>query len=108
LKKIKKDGLLAFHISNRYMNLIDEVGLIAKSLNVNAYYKFSKAGLIKGSKISYAPTIVVVLIKDATHAENLEKKGWEKIDLKDDNRHPWTDTYANPLRALFSKVELRK
>jgi spermidine synthase len=103
LKKMKKDGLLAFHISNRYMNLATEVGLIAKSLNVNAYHKISEGGKIIGSEINYFPTEVIILTNNTIHSHNLEKKGWKKIDLKDDNSHPWTDTYANPLRALFSK-----
>lgn len=102
LQKIKTDGMIAFHISNRYMRLAREVGLLAKSAHIDAYHKISEGGTIKNSKIPYFQTDVVVLTNNPVYAQNLLLKGWKKIKIKTDELHPWTDTYANPLRALFN------
>lgn len=101
LQKTKKDGMLVFHISNRYMNLQREIGLIARSLNITAYHKISERGEIKGSKIPYYATEVVVLTNNPIHGKNLMAKGWKIIDVKESRLRPWTDTYVNPIRALF-------
>lgn len=103
LQKIKGDGMLTFHLSNRYMNLAREVAAIAKSLNVTAYHKISTGGIIKDSNIPYFATEVVALTNNPIHGKNLIAKGWKKMDLNENNLHPWTDTYANPLRALFGQ-----
>ena len=103
LQKIKPGGMLAFHLSNRYMNLAHEVGLISKSLNISAYHKISMGGMIEDSKIPYFATEVVVFTNDTAHGQNLLARGWKVMDIAENDMEPWTDTYANPLRALFSK-----
>jgi len=103
LKKIKDDGVLTFHVSNRYMKLAKEVGLIAKSLNIPAYHKVSTGGMIENSNIPYFATEVVMLTNNRSIGQKLLGSGWTRIDMTSSDTRPWTDTFANPLRALFSQ-----
>ncbi len=101
MQKTKKDGMIIFHISNRYMRLEQEVGLIAKSLDINAYHKMTPKGPIADTKFNFETTNVVILTNNPVYQKDLLKDGWQLMDSPNTTLHPWTDTYANLFRVLF-------
>lgn len=98
LSKLKDDGILVFHLSSRYFNLQPEVGAIARALDVPSISKISKAGDIAGTAYSYSGTDVTVLTRNQYYLDRLTANGW--APTKAGTQHPWTDAYANPLRAM--------
>lgn len=103
LQKTKEDGMVVIHLSNRYMELVREVGLIAAALNIPAYHKIVNSGPIADTELFHSATNVVVLTKNPSYMRDLTDSDWKLLDMKDSKLHPWTDTYANPIRALMAK-----
>lgn len=99
LSKLKENGILVFHLSSRYFRLQPEVKAIAQAIGVPSLSKESKAGEITGTDYFYDGTLVSVITENRDYIEHLKKNGWAE-DTKKSNVHPWTDSYANPLRAL--------
>lgn len=108
LQKSKPDGVVLMHISNRFMKLTKEIGLIAKALNIPAYFKVSEGGNIPEINQPYYPAVAVVLTHNSLYQQDLVAQGWKKIDLSESKEAPWTDSYANPLRAMIFLKELMK
>lgn len=107
LKKLKPDGLLVFHISNRFFILDKELGAVAKSLNLHAISKFNVPKNNQDGKktrvIKYASRYVI-LTHNETIVRDLKKIDPEWKDIEPpETMQPWTDDYANILRALIIK-----
>lgn len=98
LSKLKDNGILVFHLSSRYFHLQPEVGSIAKALNVPTLSRITEPGTVKGTDYSYSGTTVSILTRNSSYFEQLEKGGW--YPTRESGARPWTDSYANPLRAM--------
>jgi hypothetical protein len=100
-QKLKQDGILLFHISNRFFVLQYELAAIAKSFGKTALYKLDE-GINPASKmhttmiVNY-PNKYVVLTDNKGVERDLLAKGW--VQLEDPGFTPWSDDYANILRA---------
>jgi hypothetical protein len=91
LSKIKEEGNIVFHISNRYLNLEPVIGNIAKELGVNSGRCFmTEEDKVDKKDLLESPSEVVVIGKDLTH---LKHDCWVKT-LTDDKKI-WTDGYSN-------------
>lgn len=99
LKKIKKDGVLIFHISSRFYNLANEVARIANSLGVKSWNTSIDGKEIAGTPLSFSATESSVLTNNPYYIDRLTKDGWTETTA--DNKKPWSDEFANPLRALM-------
>lgn len=98
--KIKPDGLIGFHISNRFFNLKEELAAIAKAVNMQAFYKLTPSNDVPGHKdLSYAATQGVALTNNPAYIAKLQDEKWEALSAPEDLQ-PWTDDFANPLRAM--------
>lgn len=105
LQKTKPDGLVMFHISNRFFSLKEELALIAKNLNVTALHHYSQPDKINpDDALAETPTRVVVMTSNPAYIKDLPKIGWEIMDATADTRKPWTDDFVNPLRAMSRKT----
>ena len=91
--KIKDNGFISFHISNRYLNLEPVLGNIAKSLNINSKICKSKKS---NEVISSTSSNVVVMGNDLTM---LTHECWKPT--KYDNEPVWNDNYSNILKYLI-------
>ncbi|MEK7801046.1 MAG: fused MFS/spermidine synthase [Pseudomonadota bacterium] len=100
LHKTKKDGVVLFHISNRFFNLRRELGYIARDLNTQAFYHLTTQGKIENTSLTYSTTHSVLLTNNEKRIEQLKKLGWKKIETKNDNIKAWTDDFSTPLRAI--------
>ena len=94
LRHVKPDGIVAFHVSNRFLNLGPVVGQIAKASGAFAVNVYEKGDEDKTQSdwvlVSREPKALEVrLIKDASEPVE-EQPGWRL----------WTDDYNNLVQVL--------
>ena len=94
LRHVKPDGIVAFHVSNRFLNLGPVVGQIAKASGAFAVNVYEKGEEDKTQSdwvlVSREPKALEVrLIKDASEPVE-EQPGWRL----------WTDDYNNLVQVL--------
>jgi spermidine synthase len=99
LKKLRPDGALAFHISNRYMDLAPVLttlandGKLAGAIGERSPDNAARAKLHDGSRW-------VVLARDASVLADLVKvDGWRQLGASSKARL-WTDDYTDVLAAI--------
>ncbi len=94
---LSPDGVLAFHISNRFYNFSKPLSNIARDLGLKGmmrgYYPDTAA-----TKDLAIASFWLVMAKDEARLEPLRPLGWE--DLPAPNGKAWTDDYSNVLGAL--------
>jgi len=100
LSKIKENGIVVFHITNRYFTLESELALITSSLNVPALSKTSFPGNVDGTEYQFLHTMSVVMTFNEDYIKTLGAQGWTRLNTND-KRIPWSDDFANPLRAMY-------
>ncbi len=91
-------GLVLFHISNRYFNLIPLLYSNAEALNL--YCAISGSRDSKGNGIE-CPTLWVALTKDADTYKKISALKWVSNKFK--KIRPWTDQYSNLLSIFKAK-----
>lgn len=97
ISKLAPGGLIAFHISNRYLDLSDVLAVTA-----------SKSGLVNLILLDgttdeerdngKTASNWMLFAKNKADFATLEKKGWFE-HVPADNVRPWTDDYSNVLSA---------
>lgn len=103
LSKLKLDGILIFHVSNRFFNLENELADIGKSYGITTIMKLSMGGTIGVGKVPYFPNKYVIITRDQGHLAMFKNMGWLN-DLRKGDRMPWSDRYADVLRSLRFKT----
>jgi hypothetical protein len=103
LSKLKLDGILIFHVSNRFFNLENELADIGKSYGITTIMKLSMGGTIGVGKVPYFPNKYVIITRDQGHLAMFKNMGWLN-DLRKDDLMPWSDRYADVLRSLRFKT----
>jgi len=96
LSKVSEDGLIAFHISNRHLDLEPVLSKLSKEHGVFSLTKIHKPdpeNQVRGAKW------VVFAKKEATLTNFKTNKGW--TELKYDNSAAWTDDYSNIIQLLY-------
>ncbi len=98
-QKLKPGGIIVVHVSNRFFTLKNEVAAIGHTLGLTTLSKMSVGGKVMGTDIQYYPSIYTVLTDNTRLTDKFEAKGW--LELKTPEKmHPWTDDYANIVRAF--------
>lgn len=103
LKKLKPDGVLVFHISNRYIDLEPVLAEASGILDIPGYSRASSAKKIEGTDLIYYPAHYFSFTRNDSMNKFLEKKSWTKGERISGVR-PWTDQYSNILSVLGNKV----
>jgi len=99
LERLRSDGILVFHISNRYFDLSQPLARIAGRLGLSAAIQadFAAPGesLPKGAR----PSIVLTMTPDSARMQELlGDTRWQPI--VSDGGKVWTDDNADPLSAI--------
>jgi hypothetical protein len=98
LAKLAPDGVLDFHVSNRYLNLRDLVSALVVDSGLVAFARFDKAGDLRGEGKFDSDHIVA-----ARSIEQLgsipRTEGWTRISPSPDFQI-WTDDYSNLLSLI--------
>lgn len=99
LTKLKKDGALAFQITNNYYDLKPVLARLARELRLKA---LSRRDTTASEDLGRYPTEWVVLYRaGASSAEMLSGMGWEPL-TETPGFELWTDDYCSVLKALIA------
>ena len=106
LERLKDNGVLVLHVSNRNMDLVPVLASIADSLGLVGLTRHGgHAG--KATKTYKTPAIVVALARRDTDLADLKSaEGWEALPPA--TWQVWTDDYSNVLTAILARFTAEK
>ncbi len=102
LGRLKEGGAIAFHISNRYLELASVIAEVAASHGLTTIVRDDDAlSSEDAQREMYSRSLVAVVARSADDLSNLSKRpGW-RVQSADGRVRPWTDDYANILAAIW-------
>jgi len=107
LERLKGDGVILFHVSNRYYELRPIIKALASELGLTGAINVPtpKTEL----KANQSATWCVVLARDPGRLDGLIKKGWLPLGPGDGLKDvtPWTDDYINIMLPLRDGIRER-
>jgi spermidine synthase len=95
-RKLKPDGLIAFNISNRYLNLLPVIRTLSEELGWTGRYRLS---IVKNDPLEIS-SIWVVLAKQQESLKLEQLPEWKALPPEAGNQYRWTDDYSNLLSVL--------
>jgi spermidine synthase len=87
-------GIVAFHISNRHLNLAAPLAAIAAEKNLHTLHKFYSNNDSNSYELS---SHWLIMTENENFLPILREKGWQSIAT---DAKPWTDDYSNFLSTL--------
>jgi hypothetical protein len=97
-QRLNGDSLIAFHITNRFLNLRPMLSALAASEGFVGVAKKSYPGRTEHDEQYYSSW--VVMSKDSAKIKPLLDAGWEDLAPMAGGTKPWTDEYASLWAAL--------
>jgi hypothetical protein len=98
LSKLTSDGVLLFHVSNRYLDVERLVSALVMDAGLVGLSRFDAAGDLTAEGKANSSHLVA-----ARHFEDLEPltgaPGWKRV-VRPHNFRPWTDDYSNLLGLI--------
>jgi hypothetical protein len=98
-RKLAPRGVLAVHISNRYLDLEPEVGNVAHAAGLACYAQADPVTAEEKKSLKFASHWVAVARTAADLGGIRRDPRWHRC-RRERNGRPWTDDYSNVLRAL--------
>lgn len=100
LARLQPHGVIAFHVSNRHMELASVVAAVGAAEGLVAYFK-EDPGADDFHNDYRANSEVVTMARAVTDLGDLPSRpGWHRIDLK---VVAWTDDYSDILRSILRR-----
>ena len=96
--KLDATGFLAFHISNRYLDLAPIVAKVAQSLGMKAYLDDDAPSTDEFNQ-GKRPSRWVIVARKPEDVSRLAMAHWSEIEVPD-STPLWTDDYSNILSAF--------
>jgi predicted methyltransferase len=96
LRILRDDGIIVFHISNRYYDLAPPIAAAVTDQGLTILEKRHQPGAIK--EPGETPSRWLAVSRDAARIEALRAAGWTETTPGD---RPFTDDYADLLRYLY-------
>ncbi len=96
---LKPDGILAVHISNRFLNLEPVVRSNAEALGLQSLYIHNDKNMDKAIN---GATWALVGVQDEAVINSLRQEGYPELDKPKAGFRPWTDDYSH----LFQQLNL--
>jgi SAM-dependent methyltransferase len=108
LDRLAPGGLLAFHISNRYLELASVMREVGALHGLSVFLKQdAKADMEHFLEKMEANALVAVMARrDSDAAAFTASGGWTKL-VADGSVRPWTDDYSNVLSAIWRVIAPR-
>jgi len=104
LSRLSEGGILAFHVSNRNMDLRPVLAAAAKELGLTAMTRQGgKEGELQKT-YKGAATLVAMARSKATLLPLENMDGWTQLENK--GWRIWTDDYSNILESIFASSEI--
>ncbi len=98
LNKLKENGILALHISNRYVSLEPVIGRLAQEFNLDARVRRDHVTEPEGK---FASTWVILRRRNEIPMKLLKDPTWRGLPIGE----LWTDDYSNIMRLLKLKPD---
>lgn len=99
LSRLAPGGLLLFHITNRYYDLVPVLSALARDAGLAARLRFDQHASEPGAAIvSYRSKVIAMARTQADLGVAAEDARWQSVPASDTRL--WTDDYANPLDLL--------
>jgi spermidine synthase len=102
-QKIKPDGLILMHISNKHMALSSAVAGIANANGLVWRARDSEEGYDDENHI-FGSNVVAVARNDTALGTLAKAEGWDPV-RPDDDKWVWTDDYSNVIGAILKKLK---
>ena len=99
LRQVKPDGIVAFHVSNRFLHLIPVVARVAKEEGVHAVLVNDDPDEDDQSRRSRSDWVLVSRDRAALDAPRIVEAGAEPAEDRPEWR-TWTDDYSNLVQIL--------
>ena len=97
LRHVKPDGIVAFHVSNRFLELVPVVARLARENGVHAVAVFE--GSDEDESRTQSDWVLVSRDPAALEGKEIEAAGAEPAEDREDLR-TWTDDYSNLIQIL--------
>jgi hypothetical protein len=98
LTKLKPDGILLFHTSNRYLDVDKLVFALISDGGLIGFSRYDEAGDLRQEGKTNSSHVVA-----ARHVEDLgpfaTRPGWTQV-VRPTDFQPWTDDYSNLLELI--------
>ena len=102
LSHLAPHGVIAAHLSNRYMELVSVVGAVGTADGLISYVKYENASLDFANTYRER-SVVMALARERDHLGDLPSRtGWQPVI--DRGVTAWTDDYSNVFGAIVRKV----
>jgi len=101
LERLTEDGLLVFHISNRYYDLREVLATAAETLQLSA--ASLRADGSETEEPLYDPATTVAMSRDRDRLKPLLESGWEDLTHTASPSPLWTDDYVDILAAMRAR-----
>lgn len=105
LSRLLADGVLVFHVSNRYYDLIPVLKAAAQARSLAALTNTPKRDT--GYALHIDPKVVVLARSSKRLNTLVQQPGWIQLGENDNvsRLEPWTDDHVSVLGALWSKYK---
>lgn len=104
--KVKSDGIVTMHISNRHMDLTEAISATAKAEGlVIRHSQITPPEELAENPYINASSVVILTRKEANFGKILDDERWTTPDPG--RTRPWTDDYSNVLGAIFKKMDIK-
>jgi SAM-dependent methyltransferase len=97
LRHMKPDGIVAFHVSNRFLDLVPVVARLARENQAHAVAVFQ--GAEENESRTHSDWVLVSRDPKVLEAPEIEEAGGEPAEDREDLR-TWTDDYSNLVQIL--------
>ncbi|MAH05964.1 MAG: hypothetical protein CL561_10440 [Alphaproteobacteria bacterium] len=99
-EKLQDDGVLVFHISNRFLDLEPVMHTIGEALGLTTLKKYKdELTEIGDTKLASYPAQLVIMTNNEDYLTHVKSLGWNETNAPDDFK-VWTDNYSNILSVL--------
>lgn len=101
LSKLTDDGIIAFHITNRHVDLSPPLGTIARSYGLTALIMRDVRITMEEAQAGRDASVWVVMARKPEDLKQLTaESGWENLTAPEDFRI-WTDDFSNIFTVLW-------
>ena len=98
MEDVSEDGVLAYHISNRYFDLRKPLGAAAAHLGHRAFYIYDEPAM--GAAAHEVAILALVVVRNGQMPDFLQDPDTRWEEIKVDPAHAWTDDRSSPFTSL--------
>lgn len=103
-QKLKPEGLIVVHISNRFLDLMPLVQALGKDAGANVWFNSNTPYIMAPPDIMVHPSIFGIMTKGPEMTGVIEKDFVQWRTYKGHEMRPWTDDYANIIYLMWLKM----